>query len=156
MWRSAIIHYCKCFAQRGSRRPLPFTKILPVRPDGEPQPREIHKYFLALRNKHVVHDENAWLQMLTGAVIASPDKGYSIERVTCTSFQAETFSDANFGNLYLLIEEALKWVESHCDTLCDNITEELEKLPRETLLSQLDLEYRPPEAEDVDSARQHI
>jgi hypothetical protein len=135
LWRGAIIYYCKCFAQRGSRRPLPYTKILPVIPDSEVQPREIHKHFLALRNKHIVHDENTWLQVLTGAVVAGPGKGYNIEKVLCTSFQGQTLNDGNFGNLYLLIEHALAWVESRFDTLCDDITEELEKLPRETLLS---------------------
>ena len=117
------------------------------------QPREIHKHFLAFRNKHIVHDDNAWLQVLTGAVVAGPGKGYNIEKVLCTSFQGQTLNDGNFGNLYLLIEHALAWVESRFDTLCEDITEELERLPRETLLSQPELKYLAPEAKDVDSPR---
>lgn len=155
LWRGAIVYYCKCFAQRGSKRPLPYTKILPVIPDSQPQPREIHKYFLALRNKHIVHDENAWLQVLTGAVVAVPGRAYNMEKVVCASFQGQTLNDGNFGNLYLLIEHALVWVESRFDTLCNDITEELEKLPRETLLGQPQLKYRAPEAKDVDSPRSH-
>jgi hypothetical protein len=155
LWRGAIVHYCKCFAQRGSRRALPYTKILDVIPGSEVQPREIHKYFLSLRNRHIVHDDNAWLQVLAGAIIAAPGKGHNVEKVTCTSFQGETFNDGNFGNLYLLIQEALKWIASRFDTLCDDITEELERLPRETLLSQPDLTYRPPEAPEVDSPRSY-
>jgi hypothetical protein len=153
LWRGAIVHYCKCFAQRGSRRPLPYTKILPVIPDSEVQPRAIHKYFLALRNKHVVHDDNAWLQALSGAVVADSDKDYNIEKIICTTFQGQMLNNGNFGNLYLLIEHAFTWVESRFDTLCDEITEELEKLPRETLLKQPDLKYRAPETEDVHSSR---
>jgi hypothetical protein len=155
LWRGAIVHYGKCFAQRGSRRPLPYTKILRVIPEAETQPREIHKYFLALRNKHVVHDDNAWLQVLAGAIVAAPDKDHNIEKITCTSFQGETLNGVNFGNLYLLIQEALKWIERRFDTLCDDITKELEKLPRETLLSQPALTYRPPEAREADSMRSH-
>lgn len=153
LWRGAIIYYCKCFAQRGSRRPLPYTKILPVIPDSEAQPREIHKYFLALRNRHLVHDENAWLQVLAGAVVAAPGKGYNIEKIICAGFQGQTFDGANFGNLYLLIENALTWVGARFDTLCEDITEELGKLSRETLLSQPDLKYRAPEAKEINSPR---
>ena len=153
LWRAAIIYYCKCFAQSGPRRPLPYTKILPIIPNLEAQPREIHKYFRGLRNKHIAHDENAWLQVLAGAVIASSGKAYNIEKVTCATFQGQTLDDGNFGNLYLLIERALTWAESRFDALCDEVTEELEKLPRETLLDQPDLKYRAPEAKDVNSPR---
>jgi hypothetical protein len=155
LWRGAIVHYTKCFAQRGSRKPLPYTKILSIIPDSEAQPREIHKYFMGLRNKHIVHDDNAWLQVLTGAVIAAPGKGYNVEKVICTSFQGQTFNEGNFGNLYLLIQETLKWVETRFDTLCDDIGRELEKLPRERLLNESSLKFRAPEAKDVDSPRSH-
>ena len=149
LWRGAIVYYCKCFAQRGPRRPLPFTKILPFMRDTEVQPREIHKHFMALRNKHIVHDENAWLQVLTGAVIAPPGKGYNVEKVICTTFEGQTLDSGGFGNLYLLIEHALAWVERRFDALCAEITAELEQLPRDTLLSQPALKYRAPEAKDV-------
>lgn len=99
----------------------------------------MHKHFLALGNKHVVHDENAWLQPLTGAVVAGPVKGYNIEKVLCASFQGQTLNDGNFGNLYLPIEHPLAWLEFRFDTLCDDITEQLEKPPREMLLSRPDL-----------------
>ena len=153
LWRAAIIYYCKCFGHSGPRKPLPYTKILPIMPDSEVQPREIHKYFRGLRNKHIAHDENAWLQVLAGAVVAPSGKGYNVEKVTCMIFQGQTLDDGNFGNLYLLIERALAWVESYFDTLCDEIAGELEKLPRETLLNQPDLKYRPPEANEVNSPR---
>lgn len=71
------------------------------------------------------------------------------------SIQGQTLNDENFGNLYLLIEHALTWVESRFDVLCGDISEQLEKLPRETLLSQPDLKYRAPEAKDADSPRSH-
>lgn len=155
LWRSAIVHYTKCFAQRGSRKPLPYTKILSVIPDSEVQPREIHKYFMALRNRHVVHDDNAWLQVLTGAVISYPGKGYNIEKIICTSVQGQTLNEGNFGNLYLLIQEAIKWVETRFDALCESIGAELEKLPRERLLSEANLKFKAPEAKDVDSPRSY-
>jgi hypothetical protein len=76
-------------------------------------------------------------------------------RLVAATHRSTTMASATGGNLYLLIERALAWVESRFDTLCDDITDELEKLPRETLLSQPDLKYEAPAAKDVDSPRAH-
>ena len=71
LWRSAVIHYCKCFGEHGSSRArLPYSKYLPVG-----LPREIHKYFMDLRNKHLVHDVNAWTQATPMAVVGPKEQG---------------------------------------------------------------------------------
>ena len=151
LWRVAITSYCKCFAQtnkKGGRRPLHPNKILPAG-----QPREIHRWFMSLRNMNVVHDENGLLQTLSGAVIASPGKDYNIEMVTCATVEGESLSQAHFGNLTLSIEHALKWVNAEFEKLCVQISKELENIPRETLLRQPNVTYRAPEADDVHSPR---
>ena len=67
--RSAATHYAKCFAQAKStneRKPLHPNKVL------EPgEARKIHRYFTSHRDKHLIHDVNAWLQVPAGAVIAA-------------------------------------------------------------------------------------
>lgn len=150
LWRGAITHYCKCFSQTnktGGRRPLN-SKLLPAG-----LPGEIHSWFMSLRNKNLVHDENAWLQTLAGAAIAGPGKGHNIEEVICSTVEGQFLSPENFGNLTLLIEHALEWTNSEFERLCKEISEELEKVPRETLLSQPNVQYRAPEAGDVHSPR---
>jgi hypothetical protein len=157
-WRAAVVYYCKCFSQSngrtrpnscgqnhgGGRKPLHPNKFLPAG-----LPREVHRYFMSLRNMHLVHDANDWLQALTGAVIASPDKGYNIEKVICTTFEGQSLVEGNFSNLSLLIDHALTWVNAEFEKICVHIKEELERIPRETLLAQSDVKYRAPEAGDI-------
>ena len=155
LWRAAVVYYCKCFSQtskhnaanqtaseeRTGRKPLSPNKTL--KGDAEGQAR--HAEFISLRNRHLVHDENLFLKALSAAVIASSSKSYKIEKVVCTTIEAESLDQPSFGNLNLLIDRALSWVNSQSDKLCVYITGELEKLPREVLLSQPDLKYQPPE-----------
>jgi hypothetical protein len=151
LWRSAVTHYAKCFAQAKSmdeRKPLHPDKVLEPR-----DARKIHKYFTSLRNKHLVHDVNAWLQVPAGAVIAASGKGFNIEDVICTTFESNSLEQPNYSNLRLLIERALTWIEPEFERLCEEIKAELEEIPRETLLSQPDVTYRAPEADDIHRPR---
>jgi hypothetical protein len=165
LWRVAVIYYCKCFSQtnkrgvsdqvveadrqssanRPGRRPLHPNKVL--KNDVQGQAR--HRHFMALRDKHLVHDENGWLQAITAVAIASPDKNYNVERVIYTVLEGGSLRQEDLSNLSLLIEKALSWVNSEIDGLCIYITNELEKVPRERLLSQPNVKYRSPEAEEV-------
>lgn len=145
--RSAATHYAKCFAQAKStneRKPLHPNKVL------EPgEARKIHRYFTSHRDKHLIHDVNAWLQVPAGAVIAAPGKGFNVEEVICDTFEGNSLNQPNYGNLWRLIERALAWIEPESERLCDEIKAELEKIPRETLVAQPDLTYRAPEADDI-------
>ena len=100
-----------------------------------------------------MHDENGWLQTLTGAVIAGPGKGYNIEKVLCTTVEGQSLTQENFGNMSLLIESALEWTNSEFERLCEELSKELEGIPRETLLNQPNVTYRAPEADEVHSPR---
>jgi hypothetical protein len=155
-WRSAVTHYCKCFAQRGSRKPLPYKKYLPHVQDSDARPREIHKYMISLRNKNLVHDENGWRQVQIGAVISAQGKGYNVEKVVCNAVIAQTLNQGNFGNLFLLLNSALEWTALRFETLCNEIAAELEKLDREALLDQPNLEYRAPIAEEIHLSRAEL
>lgn len=151
LWRSAIVHYCKCFDQSGRIRAV--ITVSGYLPTGNA--RTGHRFFLDLRNKHLVHDENSYVQASTGAVIAPENKGHKVEKVICTSVMSITLNDENLGIFDRLIGEALKWVESRFDQLCEQITEQLEGLPYETLLAQPDMTpYRAPTANDVSVRRQ--
>jgi hypothetical protein len=149
LWRSAIIHYCKCFDQTGRiRRALPYSVFLP-----RGVPRDAHRYFIDLRNKHLIHDENSYLQAITGAVIGPEDRGPKVQEVVCTKILSGTMNPDNLGNLSLLVEHALKWVESRFNELCAIIKTELESHSYETLLAQPDVVYRAPTVEDISTRR---
>ncbi len=154
LWRSAATHYAKCFAQAKStdeRKPLHPDKVLE-----SGNARKIHRYFTSLRNKHLVHDVNAWLQVPAGAVIAAPGKDFNIEEVICAMLEGNSLNQPNYSNLSLLVERALTWIEPEFDRLCKEIKAELEKIPRETLLRQPDVTYRAPEADDIHKPRPEV
>ena len=151
LWRCAIVHYCKCFDQTGKiRAAIPYSKYLP---GGDA--RVCHQYFLDLRNKHVVHDENSYTQASTGAVIAPDGRSIKIEEIVCTKISGVTLTDENLDILHRLIGEALNWIESHFDQLVAMIKTEFENQPYQTLLGQPDMApYRAPTVDEVSKRRQ--
>jgi hypothetical protein len=150
LWRCAIVHYCKCFGKHGSRRVnLSYSKFLPVG-----LPRDIHKYFLNLRNKHLLHDDNAWNQATPMAVVGPAGRNEKIQKVLCVKISGETRNTSNINNLQLLISHALPWVESCVDDLCNKIKIELESHSYDVLLAQHEPEpYYAPVAEDMSKSR---
>lgn len=153
LWQCAIVHYCKCFGKQGETRArLPYSKIFPAG-----LPREIHNYFMNLRNKHLIHDENAWTQATPMAVLADRNKEKKIEEVVCTNITAVTREAINFQNLNSLITLALPWVESRIDELCEKIKVALETHEYEVLLAQPEPDpYYAAKAEDVSKPRHTI
>lgn len=143
LWRAAIIYYYKCFAKSNRRNPLNIDYL------AAGLPREIHRFYKSLRNKNLVHDENGWLQTWAGVAVAASGKGYNVEKIVYATTESVTLQQEHYGNMYLLVEHAISWVNSECERLCNEITRELEKQQRETLLNQPDITYRVPMANEV-------
>ena len=57
LWRSAVEHCMKCFSASKARSKLDPKKVF----KGDSEAMEVHEYFRCLRNKHVAHDENAYI-----------------------------------------------------------------------------------------------
>jgi hypothetical protein len=150
LWRCAIVHYCKCFGEHGQARTrLPYSKFLPAG-----LPRSIHGYFMDLRNKHLIHDVNAWTQAMPIAVVGPAVNAEKIEDVICTKITSDTRNTANTQNLESLIAAALPWVESRVDALCTQIKSQLEDQDYDTLLAQPEPKpYYAPRVEDVSKSR---
>ncbi len=150
LWRSAVVHYLKCFGDAGVRSALDEGHILKGEP---PEAREAHSYFKTLRNKHLVHDENSYAQAVPGAAINHGDKPYKVEKVVCLNAQAVTLEQGNFVNLVLLTNHAFSWAEKQFDQVCKIITKELEALSYEELDAMDDAKYVPPAPDDFGKSR---
>jgi hypothetical protein len=70
-WVTAIVHYARCFTEGGRKTGLSHTIVK----QNVPEPLVIlHNWILAMRHKHVAHDENAYQQFIGSVVIRrSPD-----------------------------------------------------------------------------------
>jgi hypothetical protein len=147
LWRSALIHFVKCFG-KGARFPLSFRKVYKSE---SKVTFEALEHLKALRNKHVVHDENAWAQSFPAAVLN--DGTRSVEQIVALSVIGHTLTPGNFGNLALAVDKARRWVATHADELCSVIRAELENEDYERLMAMPTIKYRPPSASEAKQKR---
>jgi hypothetical protein len=149
LWRSAVIHFMKCFGSSKARTQLNAKKVY----SGDPGAMEPFRYFASLRNRHIAHDENPFTQCIPGAVLNRKEANRKVAKIACMAVVGVTLSQENYSNLNLLTSRARDWVIRQFDELCDLLTSELEKLPHESLASREAIVYSPPEADDVHALR---
>ena len=141
LWDYAMIIFIKCFDNAISRNNLNYKKVYA----GDELGKEVFRYFLNLRNKHIVHDENSFSECLIGAIIANEKKQYKIEKVICIPLEAQTPEQVNYSNLMLLIDKAINYIEIEYDKLAKSISDELEKEKIEALMAMEQLRYIVPD-----------
>jgi len=156
LWRSAIIHLVKCFTHQvtgggnGSRAKLDesiiFLKL-------DPLALESFKYFKALRNKHIVHDENSYLQCLPGVVLNDGSKNYQVEKIICANFLAVTLDQPNFNNLYNLVKATQDYVTNLFDDECAQLTSTFESYSKEKFEEMERLEFTIPTLQEMKKPR---
>lgn len=150
LWTSAITHFYKCFGNSKARFRLDPRMVY----RGEDElALENFFHFQAMRNKHFVHDENAFLQAHTGAVINGPSSTHKIAKIITFSARGDILGQDSFTNLRLLIEGAKKWVVAEHDKLCDDLTVDLERRAHADLLGLPPLQYSKPDVEDASNTR---
>jgi hypothetical protein len=150
LWRSAVIHYMKCFGDSGARFQLSAEKIY----RGEPPEALVNfQLFRDLRNKHLVHDENSYAQSVPGAVLNKGNKSYKIEKIICLKLTFEVLGQESYNNLKLLIDKAHAWVVSEFDALCEILAKELETESYQRLSARQSVNYRVPTVEDMGKNR---
>ena len=143
LWRAAIEHCMKCFSPSSSRSKLDAKRV--YRGEGQ----EVYGYFRDLRNKHIAHDENSYMQCVPGAILNKPEAKHKIAKIVCFTAIAETLEQANYSNLHKMITDALDFVIERFDTMCDDITKQLESEPYEQLAAMESMTYSKPTVEDM-------
>ena len=131
LWRSAVIHFNKCFGENKSRGSLSAVKIY----RGNPSALRRFKYLSSLRDKHIVHDENSYLQSVPWAVVNKENAGRKIAGVGCATLSANSLNDINFRNLRQLVTEAWKWVDARYDEVRQQLVDELEAKEHRELIA---------------------
>ena len=149
LWRSAVEHSMKCFSASQVRSKLNPKKVF----KGDPDAQEVYEYFRNLRNKHIAHDENAYSQCIPGAVLNGPNSMYNIAKIVCFSAVADTLDQGNYGNLHEMITEALSHIDARFESLCSNLTAELEARSYGELDAMEEMTYSKPELGDIGKSR---
>lgn len=149
LWRSAIVHFIKCFGQSEARFSLDPKQVY----KGDSEAFEPYEYFQSLRNKHLVHDENSYAQCLPGAVLNKKGMDHKIAKIVCLSMIGDTLGQENYSNLHLLVTRAREWVIAQFDELCAILTSEFESKSYDELLALDGITYTAPGPDDVHKAR---
>lgn len=149
LWRSAVEHCMKCFSSSEARSKLNPKSVF----RGNPNAQEAYRYFRNLRNKHLAHDENAYSQCIPGAVLNGPHSPYKIAKIVCLSAVADTLEQGNYGNLHKMVTETLSHIDARFESLCSNLTEELEARSYGELEAMEEMTYSKPELSDIGNSR---
>lgn len=150
LWRSAVVHTFKCFDSTSkSRSPLDREVVF----GGDPLKNEVFAYFKHLRNKHLVHDENAYSQSLPGAVLNGPGHAAKIARIITVGMASGTLEESNYSNLRLLCEEALAWVQAEYESVCAKLAAALESVPHADLLKMDEVTFTVPTPDQIGDRR---
>ncbi|WP_042304216.1 hypothetical protein [Paraburkholderia kururiensis] len=147
-WSNAIVHFIKCFGG-GVRSALDPDAIYST----SELALESYHYFRELRNKHFVHDVNAYAHCTPSAVLNREDAEHKIAKITFLASYAETLDQNSFGNLSLLVKDAIRAVEREFDALCDEITRELDAIPYATLLAYETVTLTVPKLSEMSGSR---
>ncbi len=151
LWRSAVEHCMKCLSASKARPRLDPKKVF----KGDSEALEVYEYFRNLRNKHIAHDENAYSQCVPGAVLNGPNAQYKIAKIVCFSAYAETLDQGNYSNLHKMVTETLSHIDARFESLCSDLTAELEARCYGELdsMSMEEMRYSKPELGDIGNPR---
>lgn len=150
LWRAAIIHFMKCFGKSRSRFSLDASVVY----KGDDGASAVFGYFKALRNKHLVHDENSYAQCLPSAILNKRESSHKIAKIVCNSVLVATLVQGNYSNLYRLTTLAQDWVTKQFDDLCNLLVAELETKDYDELLSGELASFRAPAVDEVYQKRE--
>lgn len=150
LYHFAIVTFAKCFRQSKSRIQLNEKTVYKAEPK---EALEAFGYFLDLRNKHIVHDENSLSQCIPGAVLNKRESDQKIAKVVCFNAVGLTLSQENYSNLHMLVSKASEWVESKFDEICMQITNDLEQVDYDDLFKMEEMTYSKPDVSEIGKPR---
>lgn len=149
LWRGAVIYFVKCFGHNASRSTLNHTRIFLT------QDRKTRfKFFSSLRDKHLVHDENAYTNYSVVLVINPEPSGEKIAAVGCLRSTSFVRTAERVAELYDLVDVTRRWVRVEMDKLKASIKADYESKTRMELLSLEKIRIAPVLWSDVHGRRQ--
>lgn len=149
LWFAAVCHLMKCFGDHESRFSLSPNKVYNNHRDA----LECFEFFKNLRNKHLIHDENSYMQGIPCAVLNKREAAYKIEKITSVTAVASTLEQNNYSNLHKLITDAIAYVEADFEGLCISLTAELESKDYDDLLAMSEARYADVELSSIGTNR---
>lgn len=150
LWQAALINFIKCFGGNDSRFQLSEVKVFRESP---PAALKVFGIFKSLRNKHFVHDANAWLDAKPSAILNKRGSPKKIEEIICVVHTILTLTQDNHNNLRLLVESTLEFVEKEFENESNTMQAELEQKSFDELVIMNVPVSTAPHPEDIHKNR---
>lgn len=150
LWRAAIVHYFKCFGDAGKRFQMDPRQVY------KDQLREalgVFAFFKSYRNKHLVHDENAYSGCEIAAAIAGDSAHFKVAAIVPFVKTANACNAGNLQNLRLLIQQAIAWANVEFERRAKSLRDELQQLPYSEVTAHPGIQAYVPGIEDVHKSR---
>jgi hypothetical protein len=143
-WISCITRFYKCFGGSKARSRLSVKKIF-----GTSESTEAFEFFRALRNKHIVHDENPFSDAHVVVAVHQSGDGENAVNVFASPIHLFLIGDAEIERVRRLVDITLDWVTDKHKRLEEMLTAEYRQWPREKLLALPDLIITSPDMGQV-------
>lgn len=151
LWTAALTMFFKCFKRSVSRSKLDVALVLANEPE---EGRAQFEVLQSLRDKTVVHDENAYTQGAVLVPIANPEG--PIARMgppVLTLFKASTLDDGHISNLRLLTLASITYVNAAIAAASAEVEAYLRSASRADLVAEGPYLYKSPSVETVSQRR---
>lgn len=151
LWTAALTMFFKCFKRSASRNKLDSALVLANEPE---EGRAQFAVLQSLRDKTVVHDENAYTQGAVLVPIATPD-GPVAKRGSpvVTLFKASTLDDGHISNLRLLTLASITYVKSAIEAASAEVEAYMCSASRADLVADGPYLYTSPSVETASQRR---
>lgn len=150
LWTAALTMFFKCFKRSSSRSKLDAALVLTNEPE---EGRAQFEVLQALRDKTVVHDENAYTQGVVLVPIANPAGPVARMGPAVTLFKASTLDDGHISNLRLLTLASITYVNAAIAVASAEVEAYMRSASRADLVAEGPYLYKSPSVETASQRR---
>lgn len=151
LWYHAITIFYKCFKHSDARRRLWPQVVFAKRPDLMPA----YNFFLNLRDRHIVHDDNPYIKAYVGVYVHKENDTYTVEEIVNHVAVFDILDESRWRIFYELANYAVEWTEKEKTRLKNLLQLECEKKTSEEFDSMKELAITVPTLNQVSVKKEY-
>lgn len=151
LWYHAITIFYKCFKHSDARRRLWPQVVFAKRPDLMPA----YNFFLNLRDRHIVHDDNPYIKAYVGVYVNKNNDSYTVEEIVNHVAVFDILDESRWRIFYELAYYAIEWTEKEKMRLKNLLQLECEKKTSEEFDSLKELAITVPTLNQVSVKKEY-
>ena len=151
LWYHAITLFYKCFKHSDARRRLWPQIVFAKRPDLMPA----YNFFLNLRDRHIVHDDNPYIKAYAGVIVSKNNGSYTVEEIVSHVAIFDILDENKWRTFYALAKHAAAWAEQEKQRLKNLLQIECEKKTPEEIDSLQALAITIPTINQVSTKKEY-